>query len=205
MPDKPTVLFIDDVEDIFEAARALFQNDYEILRAMDPEDAYAIVEERRGLIDVAVVDMWMPSPNGDVNKRAGIEVIERIKGTDGSVGLDPELPIIVLTAHGNIEDLRECLKAGASNYVLKGTTEVFQHLQERIQSALDARLGRIARRFSAMRNYEIPRDLPDSASDISGGSLQTAIALLEQALSELRRVGNGAADLPAQGDSAAGW
>src|SRR5687768_13466254 len=122
MPDRPTVLFIDDVEDIFEAARARFQDDYHILRATYPEDAYALVEERRGQIDVAVVDMWMPSPNGEVNKRAGIEVIERIKGAEGKLGLDPELPIIVLTAHGNIEDLRECLKAGASNYVLKGTT-----------------------------------------------------------------------------------
>jgi CheY-like chemotaxis protein len=203
MPDKPTVLFIDDVEDIFEAARARFQDDYEILRATDPEDAYAIVEERRGQIDVAVVDMWMPSSNGEVNKRAGIEVIERIKGTGGQFGLDPELPLIVLTAHGNIEDLRECLKAGASNYVLKGTTEVFQHLHDRIQAALDAKLGSIARRIYKMRPQETARAGQPAPPAGDTGVLH-AIALLEQALSELRRLTEATPAKPANGD-AAGW
>jgi CheY-like chemotaxis protein len=202
MPDKPTILFIDDVEDIFEAARALFQNDYEILRATDPEDAYEIVQERRGLIDVAVVDMWMPSPDGGVNKRAGIEVIERIKGTDNRIGLDPDLPIIVLTAHGNIEDLRECLKAGALNYVLKGTTEVFQHLAERIQAALDAKLGRIARRFSALNTHETPASLPHAAP--TEGGLATVIAMLEQALAELHRL-SGSTAASSSGQPAADW
>lgn len=202
MPDKPTILFIDDVEDIFEAARALFQNDYEILRATDPEDSYAIIEERRGLIDAVVVDMWMPSPDGEVNKRAGIEVIERIKGTDGKVGLDPELPIIVLTAHGNIEDLRECLKAGASNYVLKGTTEVFQHLTERIHEVLDAKMGRIARRIYSLREKTQARATQTAVTQ--DGSVQHVIALLEQALSELRRLSESAPVKPTNGDNA-GW
>lgn len=185
MPEKPTVLFVDDVEEIFEAARALFQNEYEILRATDPDHACDIVRQRRGRVDVVVVDMWMPTPDGDVNKRAGLEVIERIKGREGQPGLDPDLPIIVLTAHGNIDDLRECLKAGASNYVLKGQTDVFERLQERIQAALDARLGRLARRFSTLHTG--PAQPPVSPEGADGNAhLQRAITLLEEALEALR-------------------
>lgn len=203
MPDKPTILFVDDVEDIFEAARALFQSDYEILRATDAQDAYAIIEERRGMIDVVVVDMWMPSPDGEVNKRAGIEVIEQIKGTDGKIGLDPDLPIIVLTAHGNIEDLRECLRAGASNYVLKGTTEVFQHLTERIHEALDARMGRIARRFYTLSD-QVKTRAAQSSTTTQEESVLHVIALLEQALSELRRLSESAPTKPTDRENA-GW
>jgi two-component system response regulator AtoC len=84
----------------------------EILRARG-FDASASASAREALelvarapVDVVLSDLRMP--NGD-----GLELVRRMQGAA------PEVPVLILTGHGTLPSAVECLKAGASDYILK--------------------------------------------------------------------------------------
>lgn len=74
----------------------------------DPREALKSVPQLQP--DVVLTDIRMPIMSGK-------EVLERMKAEY------PEVPVLVLTAFGTIEDAVEILKAGAFNYI----TKPFQH------------------------------------------------------------------------------
>jgi DNA-binding NtrC family response regulator len=59
-------------------------------------------------VDVVLTDLRMPGADG-------IELIRRLQSAS------PEIPVVVLTGHGTVSSAVECLKAGASDYILKPT------------------------------------------------------------------------------------
>jgi DNA-binding NtrC family response regulator len=84
----------------------------EILRARRFEvSAAASVDEAlervaRSPLDVVLSDLKMP-------KKDGLELVRRIQATS------PDLPVLILTGHGTVASAVECLKAGATDYILK--------------------------------------------------------------------------------------
>src|SRR5262245_11620752 len=60
----------------------------------------------RAPLDVVLSDLKMPG--GD-----GLELTRRLSASA------PDLPVIILTGHGTISSAVECMKAGASDYLLK--------------------------------------------------------------------------------------
>ncbi|MDY6942523.1 MAG: sigma-54 dependent transcriptional regulator [Pseudomonadota bacterium] len=105
MDSKKTVLIVDDEPDI----RALLEM---TLRRMDlGTDSAQNLSEARELVahrryDLCLTDMNLPDGSG-------IDLVREISGS-GS-----ELPVAVITAHGNVELAVESLKAGAFDFVSK--------------------------------------------------------------------------------------
>jgi len=60
----------------------------------------------RSPVDVVLTDLRMPG-------QTGIDLIRKIQASS------PEVPVVVLTGHGSIAAAVECLKAGASDFILK--------------------------------------------------------------------------------------
>ncbi len=60
----------------------------------------------RSPVDVVLTDLRMPGPTG-------LDLIRKIQAAS------PEVPVVVLTGHGSIAAAVECLKAGASDFILK--------------------------------------------------------------------------------------
>jgi DNA-binding NtrC family response regulator len=106
MPVKRRILIADDEKNMrWVLAEALSAEDgYEVLQAEDGEQALEAIADQPP--DLMVLDHKMPEPNG-------MEVLRTVRGKGMS------FPIIMLTAHGNVEGAVEAMKAGASEYLTK--------------------------------------------------------------------------------------
>jgi class 3 adenylate cyclase/CheY-like chemotaxis protein len=103
----PQILIVDDNPanlDIFETRLAA--HGYDIVTARDGEEGLALAIEREP--DLILLDIMMP-------KMDGIEVCRRLKG-DASL---PFMPIILVTAKAESEDVVAGLEAGGDDYLTK--------------------------------------------------------------------------------------
>jgi two-component system response regulator PilR (NtrC family) len=101
----PRVLVVDDEADILELLElALVRMGLEVVRASCVQQAKQRLDA--GKFDLCLTDMRMP--DGD-----GLEVVRYISER----GLD--VPVAVITAHGNLENAVAVLKAGAFDYLSK--------------------------------------------------------------------------------------
>ncbi len=64
--------------------------------------------------NLAVLDINMPNFNGIEEAGAGLELLSRIKA------INPDLPVIMLTAYDEVEKAKDALKRGARAYFVKG-------------------------------------------------------------------------------------
>ena len=114
-----TILVCDDDKEIVEAiAIYLEQEDYEVLKAYDGEEAMQILEQEE--IDLLIIDVMMP-------KLGGVEATFRIREKSG-------IPIIILSAKSEDQDKIFGLKVGADDYVTKPFNP--KELLARVQSLL---------------------------------------------------------------------
>ncbi len=99
------VLVVDDEVDILELIElTLLRMGLDVERAMNVKEATAKLAGRH--FDLCLTDMRLPDGTG-------IEIVEQI--TKSSM----DLPVAVITAHGNTENAVAALKAGAFDYLAK--------------------------------------------------------------------------------------
>ena len=118
----PTILVVDDNEinrDIL--VTRLASQGYDTLQACDGEQALAMVA--RTTPDLILLDIMMP-------KIDGLEVCRRLKSDPGL----PYIPIILVTAKGESENVITGLDAGADEYLVKPIDQAA--LVARVRSAL---------------------------------------------------------------------
>jgi DNA-binding NtrC family response regulator len=115
------VLIVDDEKNMrWVLGEALTGAGYEVAEAADGKAALAAVSEQEP--DIMVLDHRMPAPDG-------MEVLRRVRAKGSS------FPVIMLTAHGNVETAVEAMKAGASEYLTKPFD--LEELKLTIQKALE--------------------------------------------------------------------
>lgn len=103
----PQVLLIED-DPLFQQAlrRGLELGGYEVLGARNGlEGLEMLVEERP---NVVLLDLYLEQDGLN-----GLEVLDRLRE------LQPELPVIIMTGYGTIENAVEAMKHGANEYVQK--------------------------------------------------------------------------------------
>ena len=104
---KPRILLVDDDPDILDVLEiALSEENYEILKAGDGEEALRIIKSKP--LNLVLVDYAMPKMNG---RQVCIEVKKDV--------LLRYLPIIMVTGKGDIEDKVGGIEAGADDYIVK--------------------------------------------------------------------------------------
>jgi DNA-binding NarL/FixJ family response regulator len=102
---KPRLLIADDHKIFAEGLKRLLNADFDIVGVVaDGRDLVAAAEKLRP--DVMVVDISMPMLNG-------IEAVRQIKK------VHPEIKVVFLTMHPDVDYAASAFKAGASGYVLK--------------------------------------------------------------------------------------
>ncbi len=99
------VLIVDDEVNIRRVLAAMLKRDgYEVTTAADGEQALAVLHKTP--VHVVVTDLVMP-------RIGGMELLRR-------VGADfPDVPVILITAHGTVDSAVDALKAGAFDYITK--------------------------------------------------------------------------------------
>ena len=118
---KPTVLLVDDEPDILELLElTLRKMGLDVDRAGNVREALTKLTARR--YDLCLTDMRMPDGNG-------LQVVQHI------VQNNLDLPVAVITAHGNMENAITALKAGAFDYLTKPVS--LDQLRTLVKSALN--------------------------------------------------------------------
>ena len=120
---------------------------YEVAVAQDGEQALAEFEKNGA--DVIVSDLVMP-------KLGGMEILKAVHAHR------PDVPVIIITAHGTVDSAVEAIKLGAFDYI----TKPFE------QSEIQAVVAKAARTQEANQGH-VPPDVKGKHS-IIGGSAQMA-------------------------------
>jgi len=169
------VLVVDDEQSLRKILAATLQREgYEVQVASDGEEALAALD--RDGADVVVTDLVMP-------KMDGLSLLRKV------VVSHPDVPVIVVTAHGRVDSAVEAMKAGAFDFV----TKPFEHAE------LKAIIAKAARQ-SDLNSYNVVPDEP--------GRRFTEIVGKGQRMIELQQVIAKVADAPStvliQGETVGG-
>lgn len=132
MTDPRTVLLVDDDPSFRRVMEYQLQEDgYRVLTVPNASSALQRVQVED--VDVVLTDMKMPEVDG-------VELLGRLKT------LKPDLPIVVLTAHGTIGSAVDAMRHGAFDYLTKPFTR--EQLRIVVEKSLDvAALRRENRRL----------------------------------------------------------
>jgi two-component system response regulator AtoC len=99
------VLIVDDEVNIRRVLAAMLKREgYEVTTAADGEQALGVLHKTP--VHVVVTDLVMP-------RIGGMELLRRVSSDF------PDVPVIVITAHGSVEGAVAALKAGAFDYITK--------------------------------------------------------------------------------------
>ncbi|MGD8763612.1 MAG: response regulator, partial [Desulfobacteraceae bacterium] len=100
-----TILIVDDEKNYLTILTAILEEEgFEVLTALSGQEALDI--RKTSDVDLVLTDMKMPVMDG-------IELLEHIKA------IDPDLPVVMMTAHGTVDKAVEAMQKGAYSYILK--------------------------------------------------------------------------------------
>ncbi len=118
------ILIADDESGIRDFLKeALMLSGHEVCTAVDGDEAFEIAQKRS--FDVLITDLKMPGLDG-------MELLTKLGP------LQPELEIIMLTAHGTVNTAVEAMKLGAFDYIQKPIQSLAE-LRLTVQRALERR------------------------------------------------------------------
>ena len=101
------ILIVDDEADIRELVAGILEDEGHATRlARDSDEALRAIEERRP--QLVILDIWLQGSRLD-----GLEVLSIIKK------VYPELPVVIISGHGNIETAVTAIRRGAYDYIEK--------------------------------------------------------------------------------------
>lgn len=107
---KPKVLLVDDTEFYLKTYRIkLLSDGYEVSSATNGIEALKEIKTNKP--DIILLDLMMPIMDG-------FKVLQRVKA-------DPllnSIPVIVLSAKGDMDEVAKAMEAGASDFLVKATT-----------------------------------------------------------------------------------
>ncbi|MEK6583084.1 MAG: sigma-54 dependent transcriptional regulator [Nitrospirota bacterium] len=109
---KPVVLIVDDEEGIRESLSGILEDEgYDILTAKSGEEAIKSLRLATEMIgesspDLVFLDIWLTGMDG-------IQTLQEIKA------INPDVPVIMISGHGNIELAVKAAKMGAYDFLEK--------------------------------------------------------------------------------------
>jgi DNA-binding NtrC family response regulator len=131
-PEKASILIVDDDPGILHSARMFLKQLFtEVSVTGNPELMIEMVKE--GSVDVILLDMNFT--RGEIEGKEGIGLLEQI------LRLDPDLPVIFITAYGDFDLAVRAIKTGAHDFLVKPWKN--QRLHASILTALKYRESRI--------------------------------------------------------------
>lgn len=153
------ILVVDDIDDNRQLLVRRLEREgfHDIGLAADGEEALSLL--RAHPFDLVLLDIMMP-------KLDGYQVLERLR-TEGRLH---ELPVIVISAHNEIDSAVRCIQLGAIDYLPKPFNATLLRArvstsleQKRLRDQVRAHLTRLENELDAARTLQmsmVPRDFP---------------------------------------------
>lgn len=128
--NKLNLLIVEDEANIHKLLELNLKKDFQLMHAENGIEALEVIHKKK--IDLVLTDLKMPVMNGR-------ELLKKIRSEMN------EIPVIVITAYGSIENAVELVREGAFDYITKPLD-----LDE-----LDVALGRAARYVRILKENEL--------------------------------------------------
>ena len=155
---EPRVLIADDQSDVLEALRLLLKAEGFVLEtASSPAGVLAAVEARE--FDVALIDLNYARDT--TSGEEGLNLLSRIQG------IDPTLPVVVMTAWGSVEVAVEAMRRGARDFIQKpwDNARLLAIVRTQIELSQALRKGqRLEAENSLLRGEGMPKIMAESAA-----------------------------------------
>lgn len=124
-----TVLLVDDEKLILRSLeKTLLRAGFDVITASDCKSGSETFAKNMDTINIAVLDLNMPSFDGMPKTGAGLDLLGDLKKQKESV------PVVILTAYDEVTKAKEAVAGGASAFFVKGRE---QGLVELIQKILN--------------------------------------------------------------------
>lgn len=162
----PEILIVDDEADIRDLVSGILSDEgYETRTARDSDTALAAVRAR--VPALVILDIWLQG-----SKLDGLQVLDEIKR------VAPDLPVVIISGHGNIETAVTAIKKGAYDFIEKPFKS--DRLVLVVQRALEA--ARLRRELNHLRQKA------GDETDLVGNS--TAMNQLRQTIQRVAPTGS---------------
>jgi len=172
------ILVVDDEEPQRRVlAGFLRKAGYEVEAVASAEEALALVGART--VDLVLSDLRMPG-------KSGAELLEAVRA------LNPEIPVVVMTAYGTVESAVAAMKRGAADYLGKPVD-----LDE-----LEVLVARTLERRALVSENRALREQVESRYRLAG--LETGNARMQEAINVAARAAASRATILVQGESGTG-
>src|SRR5258705_3150425 len=153
---EPRVLIADDQSDVLEALRLLLKAEgFTLETASSPAGVLAAVEARE--FDVALIDLNYARDT--TSGEEGLNLLSRIQG------IDPTLPVVVMTAWGSVEVAVEAMRRGARDFIQKpwDNARLVAIIRTQIELSQALRKGqRLEAENSLLRSEGFPKIVAES-------------------------------------------
>ena len=104
MAQKRSILIVDDELGVRESLKMILKPNYQVHTATEGREALQSIQKNK--IDLVALDLKMPG-------LSGIDVLRQIKKND------PDIEVIVITAHGTTQNIQEATQYGAGDFITK--------------------------------------------------------------------------------------
>jgi DNA-binding NtrC family response regulator len=150
------ILVVDDEANLRKVLAAILRKDgYDVAVAEDGEQAWAEFEKNGA--DVVISDLVMP-------KLGGMDLLHKVKATR------PDVPFILITAHGTVDSAVEAIKHGAFDYI----TKPFEHAEIR------GVVAKAARTQEANQGHVAPEGAARKAIVGGGGRMEELFKIIDK-------------------------
>src|SRR5215218_585765 len=154
----PRVLIADDQADVLEAIRLLLKAEgFHLETASSPAGVLAALEARE--FDVALIDLNYTRDT--TSGEEGLNLLSRIQG------IDPTVPVVVMTAWGSVDLAVEAMRRGARDFIQKpwDNARLLAIVRTQIELSQALRKGqRLEAENSLLRGEGMPKIMAESAS-----------------------------------------
>jgi len=168
------VLIVDDEPSVLLETSASLKRHYEVLTASRAEDAEKMLAELR--VDLILTDLRLPGKDG-------IALLESVKSAY------PDIPVVLMSGHGTIEEAVKAIRLGAADFVEKPFGP--ERLQVTVERALELK--------ALQRENERLRSLAGAADEMVGKS-----RALDQIRADVAKVAKTDAKVLVSGESGTG-
>ena len=165
MEDRPRVLIADDEVNLRRVLGAILEREgYEVLSASDGEEALELMPKG---VHTVITDLKMP-------RLDGMGLLRKVS-TEW-----PDVPVIMITAHGSVDSAVEAVKLGAFDYIEKP----FE--REQIKQVV----------HKARATYELARKTAPSPAKVEPGRGKYHLVGQSQAITQVYQIIDKVADTP---------
>src|SRR5947208_8329235 len=157
-PTEPRVLIADDQSDVLEALRLLLKAEgFQLEAASSPAGILQALEAR----DFEVLLMDLNYARDTTSGEEGLNLLSRIQG------IDPTLPVVVMTAWGSVEVAVEAMRRGARDFIQKpwDNARLLAIIRTQIELSQALRKGqRLEAENSLLRGEGMPKLIAESSA-----------------------------------------